>query len=1053
MAGDDEDFLQCETCGHKTRPGTLEQMLQLLLIHERSRHPVPAPVPVQAQPQQHAGGAVAKTQKIERPVIKTGIGEDDFQFFESEWKCYKRACKLTDAAEIRDQLRCCCDADLKRDLYRSLGSSIDSSTEAQMLKEIKNLAVISRSNPVNMVKLLNLMQEREEPVRAYLARIKGAASVCTLTVDCTKEGCDEKVSYADKIIQHTLVKGLADQETQKEVLGATKEKNLDDTVLFVEARESSKRSVDELSSGSLASGQVGKLSVYQHTKKKELVEKGDTEDRSKCKYCNKVGHGSAPNISVRKNACPAWDKSCKKCEKIGHFSNVCRENVEKVKAEAVKTKHTDEDDPTPMLHSVKLSSLSDLEGNVCQIKITEPIPHLVEHDGKFVVAKPANQPKLMVEMQVDVAAYEEHGLICKLGKQWTKKNGKLLAPPKDFLTTDTGAQVDCVNKARLKKLGLTEKHLLKTQLNLDCANETSAGVLGAFFALVSSKSLSGKKKTVRVLVYVIKVGGNLMSETTLKKLGVLPDSFPTCGEYEQDAKDTIAQLLAVSTGMGELLQPVGECDHESEIPCQCPRREFVDPPNSMPYQATLEKLEDWLKDYYASSAFNICKRQTMPSTAGPPMRIHTRSDVVPCVVHKPSPVPLHWRAQVRAGLDADVRRGVLGKVPPDTPVTWCTRMVLQPKKNGNVRRTIDLHALSKAGIRETHHTRSPFIRVACSVPSQTYKSTLDCVDGYHGVPLAEEDQHKTTFITDWGRFYYKRTPHGYGSSNDGYTHRTDDILDGCPGKPEQQDFEKIVDDIIQWSNDIETSFFRISNVLSHCNKNGMIFSPEKFNFAKTEVEYVGLVLGTSSIKPTEKYLSSIIDFPTPTNVTDIRSWFGLINQVAYCFSKSSVMLPFRELLSPSSTFLWTQELEKAFQASKDEIVRLVEYGVKMYNPQLPTCLSPDFCQTGLGWVLQQKTCRCVAMTPVCCPGGWRLVLAGGRFTKKAETKYHPTEGEALAVVYGLESSKYYTLGCQNLFVATDHKPLLGIFNDRALDTIENPRIQKFKERTLGWSSW
>jgi hypothetical protein len=66
-------------------------MLQLLLIHERSRHPVPAPAPVQAQPQQHAGGAVAKTQKIERPVIKTGIGEDDFQFFESEWKCYKRA--------------------------------------------------------------------------------------------------------------------------------------------------------------------------------------------------------------------------------------------------------------------------------------------------------------------------------------------------------------------------------------------------------------------------------------------------------------------------------------------------------------------------------------------------------------------------------------------------------------------------------------------------------------------------------------------------------------------------------------------------------------------------------------------------------------------------------------------------------------------------------------------------------------------------------------------------------------------------------------------------
>ena len=134
---------------------------------------------------------------MERPVVKAGIGEDDFQFFESEWSCYKRACKLTEAGEIRDQLRSCCNPDLKRDLYISLGSSINSITEAQILKEIKGLAVVSSSNAVNMVKLLKLMQEKDETVRSYLARIKGAAAVCTLTEDCTKEHCDEKVSYAE----------------------------------------------------------------------------------------------------------------------------------------------------------------------------------------------------------------------------------------------------------------------------------------------------------------------------------------------------------------------------------------------------------------------------------------------------------------------------------------------------------------------------------------------------------------------------------------------------------------------------------------------------------------------------------------------------------------------------------------------------------------------------------------------------------------------------------------------------------------------------------------
>ena len=81
---------------------------------------------------------------------------------------------------------------------------------------------------------------------------------------------------------------------------------------------------------------------------------------------------------------------------------------------------------------------------------------------------------------------------------------------------------------------------------------------------------------------------------------------------------------------------------------------------------------------------------------------------------------------------------------------------------------------------------------------------------------------------------------------------------------------------------------------------------------------------------------------------------------------------------------------------------------------------------------------------------WRLVLAGGRFTISAEERYSPTEGEALAVAVGLEGSKYYTLECERLLVATDHKPLVSILGDRAMDTINNPRLLRIKEKTLAW---
>ena len=114
---------------------------------------------------------------------------------------------------------------------------------------------------------------------------------------------------------------------------------------------------------------------------------------------------------------------------------------------------------------------------------------------------------------------------------------------------------------------------------------------------------------------------------------------------------------------------------------------------------------------------------------------------------------------------------------------------------------------------------------------------------------------------------------------------------GCPGKPEVIDYEKIVDDVIQWSGDLESAFFRICNILSHCSKAGMVFSSEKFQFAMEEVEFAGFVVWKSSIRTTEKYKRAILDFPAPQSISDVRSWFGLINQLAYSFSMSSVMAP------------------------------------------------------------------------------------------------------------------------------------------------------------------
>jgi hypothetical protein len=142
------------------------------------------------------------------------------------------------------------------------------------------------------------------------------------------------------------------------------------------------------------------------------------------------------------------------------------------------------------------------------------------------------------------------------------------------------------------------------------------------------------------------------------------------------------------------------------------------------------------------------------------------------------------------------------------------------------------------------------------------------VDGYHGVELVEEDRHKTTFATEWGLFCYLCVPQGYLSSGDSYTQHTDAILDDCPAKPSENDYEKSVDNNIQWSETMEQSFFRICSLLSHCNKEGMVYSPDKFMFAKETVEFLGFEITMEGIRPTDKYIEAIRNFPTPTNVSE-----------------------------------------------------------------------------------------------------------------------------------------------------------------------------------------
>ena len=169
-------------------------------------------------------------------------------------------------------------------------------------------------------------------------------------------------------------------------------------------------------------------------------------------------------------------------------------------------------------------------------------------------------------------------------------------------------------------------------------------------------------------------------------------------------------------------------------------------------------------------------------------------------------------------------------------------------------------------------------------------------------------------------------------AGDGYNRRFDAVLEDF------RDKERCVDDTIFWDADLEKHWWRTIDFLETVSKSGIILNPENFQFCAKDVEFAGFRITSTRVAPLPKYLDAIKLFPTPKNLTDIRSWFGLINQVAGSGQLRRTLDLFRPFLSPKVKFWWTPTLQAAFEAGKLEIVKAIKMGVEIFDPRLHTCL-------------------------------------------------------------------------------------------------------------------
>ena len=148
-----------------------------------------------------------------------------------------------------------------------------------------------------------------EAASKFISRVKGQAKVCEFTVKCPAEGCDQDVSYSDKLCSHVIVRGLEDSDIQERVLALAateQELGLKRVTEYIYAQETGRESRKMLS----GAGALNKLSQYQHNKRgrsSTMPSNSERPNRDKCHYCGNTGHGHKSSAEVRKANCTAFD--------------------------------------------------------------------------------------------------------------------------------------------------------------------------------------------------------------------------------------------------------------------------------------------------------------------------------------------------------------------------------------------------------------------------------------------------------------------------------------------------------------------------------------------------------------------------------------------------------------------------------------------------------------------------------------------------------------------------------------------------------------------------